>query len=58
MTIKKIYYFCEICKDLNLSHTAKRLYVTQQSLSYVIRTLEQDVNCTLLLRTAKGLRLT
>ena len=58
MTIKKIYYFCEICKDLNLSHTAKRLYVTQQSLSYVIRTLEQDLKCTLFLRTANGLRLT
>ncbi len=58
MTIKKIYYFCEICKDLNLSHTAKRLYVTQQSLSYVIRTLEQDLKCTLFYRTANGLRLT
>lgn len=58
MTIKKIYYFCETCKDLNLSHTAKRLYVTQQSLSYVIRTLEQDLKCTLFLRTANGLRLT
>lgn len=58
MTIKKIYYFCEICKDLNLSHTAKRLYVTQQSLSYVIRTLEQDLKCALFHRTANGLRLT
>ena len=58
MTIKKIYYFCEICKDLNLSHTAKRLYVTQQSLSYVIRTLEQDLKCTLFQRTANGLHLT
>lgn len=58
MTIKKIYYFCEICKDLNLSHTAKRLYVTQQSLSYVIRTLEQDLKCTLFYRTANGLQLT
>lgn len=58
MTIKKIYYFCEICKDLNLSHTAKRLYVTQQSLSYVIRTLEQDLKCPLFYRTANGLQLT
>lgn len=58
MTSKKIHYFCEICKDLNLSHTAKRLYITQQSLSYVIRTLEQELKCTLFYRTANGLQLT
>lgn len=58
MTIKKFYYFCEICKDLNLSHTAKRLFVTQQSLSYVIRTLEQELQCPLFSRSPSGLRLT
>ena len=43
---------------MNLTYTAKRLYVTQQSLSYVIRTLEQELKCTLFIRTASGVDLT
>lgn len=58
MNVKKLHYFCEICKDMNLTYTAKRLYVTQQSLSYVIRTLEQELKCTLFIRTASGVDLT
>lgn len=58
MNIKKLYYFCEICKDMNLTYTSKRLYVTQQSLSYVIRTLEQELKCVLLERSSSGLTLT
>lgn len=58
MNVKKLHYFCEICKDMNLTYTSRRLYVTQQSLSYVIRTLEQELKCTLFSRTASGLELT
>lgn len=58
MTFKRLYYFCEICEDLNLSRTAKRLYVSQQSLSYTICSMEEQLKCTLFVRTASGLQLT
>ncbi len=58
MTFKRLYYFCEICEDLNLSYTTKRLYVSQQSLSYTIRSMEEHLKCTLFVRTASGLQLT
>lgn len=40
MTTQNLTYFVEICRDLNLSVTAARLFVTQQTLSGHIRRLE------------------
>lgn len=33
MTIQNLYVFTEIVKDMNLSVTAERLYISQQALS-------------------------
>ena len=36
LTLKWLYYFLEICKDMNMSKTASRLFISQQGLSKAI----------------------
>ena len=57
MTSQNLRYFIEIAKDLNISVTAKRLFVTQQTLSGHIRRLESYFNVPLFTRS-HGLQLT
>lgn len=40
MDIISLYYFSELAKDLNMTHTAQRLFVTQQTLSNHVQRLE------------------
>lgn len=40
MDITSLYYFKELCKDLNMTHTAARLYISQQTLSNHILRME------------------
>lgn len=41
MDLVSLYYFRELSKDLNMTKTAARLYITQQTLSNHIQRLEQ-----------------
>jgi len=44
MDLNTFYYFAEIAKDLNISKTSRRLYLSQQTLSYQIMRLEKYYN--------------
>ena len=41
MDLTSLYYFQELAKDLNMTKTAQRLYISQQTLSNHIQRLEQ-----------------
>lgn len=58
MTLKSLQYFCEICKDLNISRASARIFVTQQCLSKAITNLETEFGCALFYRSRSGLQLT
>ena len=42
MDITSLYYFSEVAKDLHITKTAKRLYISQQTLSNHIQRLEEQ----------------
>ena len=47
MDLISLHYFQELSKDLNMTKTAERLYISQQTLSNHIQRLEQYYNCLL-----------
>lgn len=50
MDITSLYYFSEVAKDLHITKTAERLYISQQTLSNHIQRLEEQFGATLLNR--------
>ncbi len=56
LTLYKIFY--ETAKAGNISHAAKKLFITQPAISKAIRTLERNLNVSLFLRTSRGVLLT
>ena len=50
MDLTSLYYFQELSKDLNMTRTAQRLYISQQTLSNHIQRLEQYYGVQLLYR--------
>lgn len=50
MDIQSLYYFSELAKDLHITRTAKRLYLSQQTLSNHIQRLEEHYGVELLKR--------
>ena len=50
MDFDSLYYFAELAKDLNMTKTAARLYISQQTLSNHIQRLEQYYHVRLLER--------
>lgn len=50
MDFTSLYYFSELSKDLNMTKTAERLYITQQTLSNHVQRLENYYNVPLLYR--------
>ena len=50
MDMISLYYFSEVSKDLNITHTASRLFISQQTLSNHIHRLEEYYNVQLLYR--------
>ena len=50
MDFTSLYYFSEVAKDLNMTKTADRLYISQQTLSNHIQRLESYYNAPLLYR--------
>lgn len=58
MTIVQVQYALEVARCLNISHAAKRLFVTQSALSQQIARLEGELGYVLFQREVHGLRLT
>ena len=50
MDLTSLYYFQELSKDLNMTKTAQRLYISQQTLSNHIQQLEQHYGTRLFYR--------
>jgi DNA-binding transcriptional LysR family regulator len=57
MNFQTIEYFIVLAEERNFTRAASRLYMTQQSLSSHIATVEQELGCELIIRTVP-LRLT
>lgn len=53
MELISLYYFSEVAKDLHITRTADRLYVTQQTLSNHIARLEDYYGMPLFYRRPK-----
>ncbi|WRS27376.1 LysR family transcriptional regulator [Oscillospiraceae bacterium MB08-C2-2] len=57
MTIQKLRYIIEIVGSGSMSEAAKRLFITQPSLSGMVKELEEQLGFTIFLRTNKGVTL-
>ncbi len=58
MEYRNLYYFLHLCKDMNYSMAAGKLYITQQALSKSIKALERELGSPLFSKSPAGLRLT
>lgn len=58
MTLEQLQYICAIYETGSINQAAKRLFVTQPSISSAIRKLEQEIGFEILVRTAVGVRFT
>ena len=58
MNTKQIDYCIELAHTLNFSRAADNLFVSQPTLSYQIRLLEEEVGFTIFERSGKGAVLT
>lgn len=50
MNLESLFYFSEICKDLHITRTAGRLFISQQTLSNHLARLEEEFGTQLLHR--------
>ena len=51
MNLLSLYYFVELAKELHVTNTAQKLYISQQSLSNHISNLEKEFDVILFNRT-------
>ena len=58
MTTKQIDYCIELARTLNFSRAAENMFVSQPTLTYQIRLLEEEVGFTIFERSGKGAALT
>jgi LysR family nitrogen assimilation transcriptional regulator len=58
MDLKQIQYFVQIARFRSFNRAASHLYIAQSALSRQIRLLEQELGVPLMLRHARGVRLT
>ena len=54
MTLQQLKYIIEIVNSGSMSEAAKRLYISQPSLSNAVKELEKEIGLTLFLRNNKG----
>ena len=58
MRIEYLIYFLNVAQSRSISISARELYISQQSLSWAIKTLEQEIGAPLLERHYYGVELT
>ncbi|HWR45507.1 LysR family transcriptional regulator [Sporomusa sp.] len=58
MEIRQLRYFIAVAQSLSFTEAAKRLYITQPSLSQQIAALEKDIGVKLFIRNKQGVQLT
>ena len=58
LDLRKLRYFAAVAEHEHFGRAAEQLYIAQPVLSRQIRSLEQDLGCTLLERTTRSVRLT
>lgn len=55
MNSSDIDLFKTLYEEKNITHTAKRLFISQPALSHRLRNLEKEFDCTLVLRQPRAL---
>lgn len=58
MELRQLKYFMSVAETLNFSESARKLYVTQSTLSQQIRQLEDELGCPLFVRDSHSVKLT
>ncbi|HEX4500431.1 MAG TPA: LysR family transcriptional regulator [Scandinavium sp.] len=58
MDIRTLRYFVEVVQQQSFTRAAEKLFVTQPTISKMLKNLEDELNCTLLIRDGRKLLLT
>ena len=58
MDVRALRYFVEVVRQQSFTRAAEALFVTQPTISKMLRQLEEELGCTLLLREGRRLHLT
>lgn len=58
MDVRTLRYFVEVVRQQSFTRAAEKLFVTQPTISKMLRNLEDELECTLLVREGRRLRLT
>lgn len=58
MDIRTLRYFIEVVRQQSFTRAAQKLFVTQPTISKMLKHLEEELDCTLLVREGRRLRLT
>jgi DNA-binding transcriptional LysR family regulator len=58
LDLRKLRYFVAVAERRNFGRAAEQLYIAQPVLSRQIRALEQELECTLLVRTTRSVEVT
>ena len=57
MDIRTLRYFVEVVRQQSFTRAAEKLFVTQPTISKMLKNLEDELNCTLLIRDGRRLLL-
>lgn len=57
-TLGLYHIFLTVAETRNLSQAAKKLYISQPAVSKAIKRLEEELGCTLFIRSSRGVKLT
>ncbi len=58
MHTKQIEYILELARTLNFNHAAENLYIAQSTLTYQIKSAEEEIGFPIFERSSKGVTLT
>lgn len=58
MTLQQLKYVIEVARCSSINEAAKRLFISQPSLSSAIMELEKEIGITIFVRTSKGINMT
>ena len=58
MTIQQLKYALMVAETTSLNEAARQLYISQPSLSFAIKALEDEIRVTIFERTKKGMKVT